>query len=124
MSSPPSGLAALLFVELGERFSEYGMRALLALLLAGIVIVRGQCSPLRSSIPFFYLGLALIAIGARALQRGGPAPGAASPCSAWASTPGRRWRRSRGDSWPGARWWNGLKPEKMGTATISANATR
>jgi POT family proton-dependent oligopeptide transporter len=114
----PAGLATLFFVEMWERFSYYGMRAILvlyavalpaqgglgldtksaaslygtytmavyllslpggliadrwigarrAVVLGGIVIVVGQFSLTVAALPFFYCGLALIAIGTGLLK--------------------------------------------------------
>ncbi|MDZ7639567.1 MAG: peptide MFS transporter [Bryobacterales bacterium] len=114
----PSGLATLFFVEMWERFSYYGMRAILVLycvaapaigglgfstqdaaslygtytmavyllsvpggliadrwlgarrsvLLGGIVIIAGQFTLTVASLPFFYTGLSLIAIGTGLLK--------------------------------------------------------
>jgi POT family proton-dependent oligopeptide transporter len=118
MGSHPPGLATLFFVEMWERFSYYGMRAILvlyavalpaqgglgfstqeaatlygtytmavyllsvpggliadrwlgarfAVVIGGVVIVCGQFSLTVSSLPFFYLGLSLIAIGTGLLK--------------------------------------------------------
>ena len=117
MSHPP-GLATLFFVEMWERFSYYGMRAILvlyavslpaqgglgldvkeaaslygtytmavyllsvpggliadrwlgarlAVVVGGLIIVCGQFSLVVSSLPLFYLGLSLIAIGTGLLK--------------------------------------------------------
>jgi POT family proton-dependent oligopeptide transporter len=114
----PHGLSTLFFVEMWERFSYYGMRAILvlyavalpangglgfdtkqaaslygsytmavyllsvpgglvadrwlgarlAVLIGGGVIVCGQFCLTMSSVPFFYLGLSLIAIGTGLLK--------------------------------------------------------
>lgn len=118
LAGHPPGLATLFFVEMWERFSYYGMRAILvlyavalpaagglgmdvkeaaslygtytmavyilsvpggliadrwlgarlAVLLGGIIITCGQFALTVSSMPFFYGGLSLIAIGAGLLK--------------------------------------------------------
>ncbi len=118
MGGHPAGLTTLFFVEMWERFSYYGMRAILvlyavtaaaqgglgldtksaaslygtytmavyllslpgglvadrwigarrAVVLGGVVIVLGQFSLTAASLPFFYSGLSLIAIGTGLLK--------------------------------------------------------
>src|SRR6478752_4161590 len=80
----PRGLSTLFFTEMWERFSYYGMRALLilfmttlpggwiadrligqrrAVLYGGIIIASGHFCMAFSSLSTFYLGLFLIVIG-------------------------------------------------------------
>src|SRR5260221_39790 len=56
----PRGLATLFMTEMWERFSYYGMRAVL---YGGILITAGEFCLMAPSVTVFYLGLVLLMAG-------------------------------------------------------------